>query len=272
MTPTGGIGVQIDPHEVSWPDTPFPLSKALVLAGKRGSEAHGTYVPPEDPDGIDDRDIMGVCVLDRSYYLGLDTWNHAEAIKGPWDVVLYDIRKFVGLLCQQNPNVLSMLYLEPEDYLVSTAEGCYLRSARQLFRHRTRAFESFMGYANGQLKRMTSFGQFRGYMGAKRKALVEQHGWDTKNGAHLVRLLRLGHEYLSTGSMRVRREPFEVEMLLAIKRGHVPLVEVQKMAEAWFIACRNAYEVSPLPTEIDRTKVNRLLEDIIQGHWGADGT
>ena len=69
--------MNVDPHEVLWPDVPFRLHERLILAGLRGSEAHGTYVPPSDPHGVDDRDIMGVCVLPREYYLGLDRWEHA---------------------------------------------------------------------------------------------------------------------------------------------------------------------------------------------------
>jgi len=258
--------VNVDPHEVLWPDVPFRLHERLILAGLRGSEAHGTYVPPSDPHGVDDRDIMGVCVLPREYYLGLDRWEHAESIKECWDVVLYDVRKFVGLLCQQNPNVLSLLWLEPEDYVVQTPAGRYLVDCRAVFRHRKHAFDSFMGYATGQLKRMTSFEQFRGYMGAKRKALVGRFGWDTKNGAHLIRLLHMGHEYLTTGELRVRRRE-DVPHLLAIKRGEVALADVQAEAEEFFRKCHDAYDTSPLPSELDRQAVNRVLLSIFADRW-----
>lgn len=244
--------------EVLWPDTPFKLSTTMILAGKRGSEAHGTYLPPTDPTSIDDRDIMGVCVLPITYYLGLDKWEHAESIKGPWDVVLYEFRKYIGLLCQQNPNVLSLLWLEPEDYLLTTEAGRLLIAHRHLFRCRKRAFESFLGYARGQLKRMTSFGEFKGYMGAKRKGLVEKFGWDTKNGAHLVRLLHMGHEYLTSGVLQVRRTD-DAPFLIAIKRGEVPLAAVQAEAERFFAACENAYDHSPLPAELPWPAINTLM-------------
>ncbi|MDD5675043.1 MAG: hypothetical protein PHC61_12815 [Chitinivibrionales bacterium] len=37
-----------------------------MLLGYVGSIAHGTYVPKNDPDSIDDQDILGVCVAEES--------------------------------------------------------------------------------------------------------------------------------------------------------------------------------------------------------------
>lgn len=100
--------------EIQWPDTPFALRPNLILAGRRGSESHGTYVPPTDPAAIDDRDVMGIVMPPADYAVGLKNWEGAEAIKGVWDVVLYDFRKFVRLLCKQNPNVMTLLWLREE--------------------------------------------------------------------------------------------------------------------------------------------------------------
>lgn len=252
--------MQVEPqiNEVLWPDVPFRLRESMVLCGRRGSESHGLYVPPTEPDAIDDRDLMGIVIPPSRYYLALDKWEHAESIKGPWDVVLYELRKFVSLLCQQNPNVLCMLWLEPEDYLLRDEIGDELIRHRHLFQARRAAFNSFLGYASGQLKRMTSFGEFRGYMGEKRKRLVERHGFDTKNAAHCLRILRMGDEYLRTGKLSVRRIDDRAE-LLAIKAGQVPLAEVQRRAEADFARCRSAFDESPLPLEIDHAAVRELL-------------
>lgn len=37
---------------------------------------------------------------------------------------------------------------------------------------------------------------FSGYMGEKRKAMVRKYQYDVKNAAHLIRLLRMGAEFL----------------------------------------------------------------------------
>lgn len=57
----------------------------------------------------------------------------------------------------------------------------------------------------------------------ERAALEKQHGFDTKHGAHLVRLLRMGSEILTTGKVHVWRGgpdgPNDRDELLAIRGG-----------------------------------------------------
>ena len=49
--------------DLTWEETDKILpSEGLILLGYRGSIAHGMYVPQEDPDSIDDKDVMGVFV------------------------------------------------------------------------------------------------------------------------------------------------------------------------------------------------------------------
>jgi hypothetical protein len=50
-------------------------------------------------------------------------------------------------------------------------------------------------------------GENLGYMGEKRKELVLEHGYDSKNAAHCVRLLRMAKEIFETGGMTVYRGP-----------------------------------------------------------------
>ena len=243
---------------IDWPDTPFPLGPHLILAGKRGSEAHGTYIPPTDPNGIDDRDVMGIAIPPRKYYLGLSRWTDAESIKGVWDVVLYDIQKYIALLVKQNPNVLSLLWLLPEDYYYRSPLGDRLIENRELFASRA-CYKSFCGYANGQLSRMIHISH-RGYLGAKRKALVEKHGYDTKNAAHLVRLLHMGKEFLATGVMNVRRT-WDVEMILEIKQGKWGIQRVYDYAAKLFQETREAEKNSPLPPRLNM----RAIDDLVVG-------
>ena len=247
----------VDLATVRWPGVPFPLAQHLILAGLRGSSAHGTWIAPTDPQGIDDVDILGVCIPPPAFHLGIRTWTHAEAIQEQWDVVLYGLQKFIGLLCQQNPNSLCLLWLDPGDYFLVTPIGRRLIEHRMLFRSRQRAFDCIMGYAHGQLKRMVSFGAGLGYMGAKRKALVEKFGLDTKNASHLIRLLHMGYEYLTTGELQVRRTT-DAAHLIAIKRGEVSREAIEAEAEEYFQKCREALATSPLPEEYDMDAINAL--------------
>ena len=62
-------------------------------------------------------------------------------------------------------------------------------------------------------------GENIGYLGDKRKQLVLEHGYDSKNAAHLIRLLRMCKEFLATGEMIVFRP--DAAELLDIKKGQV---------------------------------------------------
>ena len=249
-------------QQILFPDTPFDLEDHLILLGRRGSEAHGTYIPPEDPNSIDDRDLMGIVIPSRKYYIGLSHWEHAESIKECWDVVLYEYRKFVNLLIKQNPNGLGLLWLEPEDYLYKNWSGGMLISHRDLFRCRSAAAASFGGYAMSQLKKMQNW-TFNGYMGAKRKSLVEKYGYDTKNAAHLIRLLNMGIEYLETGKLRVRRT-VDRDLLLDIKKGKWNLQDIKELAESKRNQLNYAEEHSVLPETINFDSVEDLVMSTLQ--------
>lgn len=247
--------------KILWPDTPFKLDEHLILVGRRGSEAHGTYIPSENPTSVDDRDLMGIVVPPAKYYIGLSKWEHAETIKECWDVVLYEYRKFIGLLLNQNPNVLGMLWLEEEDYLLTSKQSKVLIANRNLFRERRKAASSFMGYATSQLYKMEHMA-FKGYMGDKRKKLVEKHGYDSKNAGHLIRLLHMGIEFLTTGELHVRRT-WDRDMLIDIKKGKWSLDEVKKYAQDRMEACKEAELKSDLPEQIDTEAVEAIVLDTI---------
>ena len=255
-----------------FPKTPFPIESSLILLGRRGSEAHGTYIPPEEKDGIDDRDLMGLCIPPEEMVIGTGGWEGAqrwecsEEINGVWDVVLYDVRKFVRLLCKQNPNALSLLWLEPEDYLQMSEEGRRLVAARDLFRARDAAYEAFVGYTKSQMEKMTS-GAFKGYMGAKRKALVEKYGFDPKNAAHAVRLLHMGCEYQKSGRLTVRRV-WDRQMLIEIKRGEWTLSMIKEHVADRLASMLSAKEESVLPLAIDWQKVEDLAVSLMRSHLG----
>ena len=68
---------------------------------------------------------------------------------------------------------------------------------RQLFSTK-KAHAAFVGYAYGQLRRMKHF-VFQGYMGAKRKAIVDKLSYDSKNASHAIRIFRMGIEMMREG-------------------------------------------------------------------------
>lgn len=100
-----------------------------------------------------------------------------------------------------------------------------------------------------------------GYMGQKRRELVRRVGYDAKNAAHLIRLLRMGIEFLTEGTMHVERA--DAPELLDIKRGAWPLEKLKAEAERLFQLSQEAYVRSSLPPEPDRDRGERLCIEII---------
>lgn len=285
------------------------LPENLIYLGWRGSVAHGMYIPKDDPDSIDDKDVMGVYVGPVEHYLGFGRKDVKEKWEGAYDCVFYEVRKFVSLLLNCNPNVLSLLWLKENGLIYAHMAGLRLRQNRDIFVTK-KAYHSFNGYAYGQFKRMTHMNQdvladinnrkaeleslgcvwvdgemvlppgasaelvakrtqyngirgkyYKGYMGDKRRQLVERFGYDTKNAAHLIRILRMGIEFLTEGVLYVERE--DKQELLNIKQGLWSLDDVKAESERLFALAQEAYVRSPLPPEPDRDRAERLIMDIV---------
>ena len=295
------------------------LPEGLISLCWRGSVAHGMYVPKSDPDSIDDKDVMGIYIGPLEHYLGFGRDDVYEQWEGEWDCVFYELRKFIGLLLNCNPNVLSLLWLKPNGIIYESSLGARLREHRDLFVTK-KAYHSFSGYAHAQFKKMISFNQeaqalmqqleeqlasfgidpescdaghslrtlngqpfvgattemmevvkrYRGerrryysggYMGTKRRELVRRVGYDAKNAAHLIRLLRMGIEFLIEGTMHVERA--DAPELLSIKRGEWPLEKVKAESERLFQLSQEAYVRSALPPEPDRDRAERLCVEMI---------
>jgi len=248
-----------------------------VLLGFRGSYAQNTYIPNTDPNSVDDTDLMSVYLAEPEYYTGLgdkfftfdgkteDYTSAVERFINEWDVVSYEIRKFFQLLLKSNPNVLSLLWIKDE-YHFPTKFGWYgklILENKHIFSSKI-AFVAFIGYAQGQLKRMTHHAHM-GYMGDKRKKLVEKYGYDTKNAAHLIRLMHMAIEFLNTGELNVFRTT-DYDMLRDIKLGKWELDAVKNEANKLFDLANIAKENSPLPDYPDREKAGLILRYIIEDY------
>lgn len=252
------------------PKLPTDLDNGLgdwsILTMYRGSIAHNMYVPNTDPNSVDDVDIMSVCVPPIDYYFGLHQYGSRgtkEIMRDKWDIVIYEALKFIGMLSNGNPNVITMLWLEPQHYLKISKAGMHILEQRDLFacKHLHR---SFAGYAYGQAKRMRSPNS-QGYMGTKRKELFKKYGYDIKNAAHLIRLLRMCCEFLDSGRLQVYRTT-DAQELLDIKTGHWTLQHVEDEAKRLFDLAEEKYAVSKLPEKPDMDKVNQLCCNVMEEH------
>lgn len=303
----------------------YPLSTFFL--GYRGSIAHGCFVPKNDPNSIDDIDLMGFVFGEPRHYFGLHEWGARgtrEIKQGQYDVVLYEARKAISLLLQGNPNIMSMLWLPEKHRLIQTKASARLLASRSLFvgKH---VYNAFAGYAYQQLTKMetrnpadlrdylalTMEAKYRGihpnekgaitprpvgdadimgevgnarahgddvllarlrhymkkgdntgYMGDKRKHLVLRDGYDSKNAAHLVRLLRMCIEFMRTGEIIVERP--DAAELLDIKSGKWKLEDVKRLSDELFAEAKSARDESKLPAEPEYEKAEELLVSLVR--------
>ncbi len=245
------------------------LEPFCILKGYRGSIAHGTY---EENTTHDDRDIMGIFVGPEDVTFGIREMETVERMidekqsakrTATWDIVYYSLKKYLNLILKQNPNVLSLLWIDEKYYIKRTPLGTRLIEARANLLSK-QCYKSFSGYAYGQLHRMTHTCP-TGKMGAKRKELVERFGYDVKNAGHLIRLLKMGVEALTLGELIIERP--DNNMLLEIKRGEWTLERVIAYADSLFKLMEEALVKSKLPARINEGFVNELCVEITRGFY-----
>ena len=136
------------PH-LSW------IQDKTVLLVRHGSHAYGTNIATSDED------FKGVCIPTKKYFFG--TMHHFEQaeLKAPDpDTVIYDIRKFFNLAAANNPSIIEVLFVDPEDHLYVSDIGQTIIDHKDEFLSKRIRF-SFAGYAHSQLHRIKLH---RGYL------------------------------------------------------------------------------------------------------------
>lgn len=268
MRDPAALHLRLDPRLRSRFELPLGDDGAHVIgAGYMGSHSHNTYVPKDDPDAIDDVDIFAVVLPPLDHLIGLHDWQHQVIQVDELDAVFFSYHKAVKLLLNANPNVLGFLWLEPEHYIIRAPALDRLIAARDAFSSQ-RAGASFAGYAQSQLKKMEG-GVYRGYMGEKRKELVQRFGYDTKHASHLIRLLTMGIEFLETGNLQVYRSA-DADLFRAIKRGDYALDSVRRLATQLDERFAQAREHTRLPERPDFDRVNALVVQTVREHICQD--
>src|SRR6185312_3493238 len=121
------------------------FGRTLVLM-KHGSHAYGTNGPTSDID------VKGVCVAPREYDFGFtDTFEQADKGFDPYDCCYYELRKFMKLAADCNPNIIELAWIN--DWIYVSKRWEKIHAARELFLSQNAKYR-FSGYAMAQLKRI----------------------------------------------------------------------------------------------------------------------
>ncbi|MFA6358604.1 MAG: nucleotidyltransferase domain-containing protein [Candidatus Omnitrophota bacterium] len=122
------------------------MPSRTIFLTLHGSHAYGTNTPQSDLD------IRGVVVAQKPYYTGILKSFEQEVLKNP-DLVIFEIRKFIYLASECNPNTLEILFTHPEQHLFVSPIGQALLDHKRMFLSR-RARETFLGYATEQMRKI----------------------------------------------------------------------------------------------------------------------
>jgi predicted nucleotidyltransferase len=86
-------------------------------------------------------------------YLGYTSGFEQAEGKDPYDLVVYEVRKFFKLASACNPNIIEVLHTDPSVHIHVTSAGQKLLDNKDAFLS-LKAKHTFSGYAHAQLKRI----------------------------------------------------------------------------------------------------------------------
>jgi predicted nucleotidyltransferase len=223
------------------------------------------FHPVDDLSLVRDHTVLSVVVGSRAYGLATEAsdidrrgvyvaptplfWGFAKPpthVDGPdAERFSWELERFLGLALEANPTVLECLWSP----LVEKATSCgeELLALRGAFLSR-RAHRTFLRYADGQFRKLAGDLRTRG-----------EPRW--KHVMHLLRLLISGCHLLEHGEPLVGVREHR-ERLLAVRRGEVPLEEIDAWRESLTRDLDTAATHSALPAEPDRARVEEFLVSV----------
>lgn len=176
------------------------------------------------------------------------------------DLTIFSIVKFFNLAMENNPNIIDSLFTPANCVLHCTRVGSIVRENRRLFLHKG-AWPKFKGYAYSQLHKLA----IKEPTG-KRAELVEKHGFDTKFGYHVVRLIGEVEQLLMEGDIDLQRGN---EQLKSIRRGEW----TEERLRQWFTdkesRLEQLYLESTLRATPDEEAIKALLLACLEEHYGS---
>lgn len=133
------------------------IEQRTILLALTGSRGYGLATETSDYD------YRGVFVATQPYYLGFSTieqqdkgWLGRQNSQFPYlseDTCIYELKKFIKLSADNNPNILELLWFN--DYLHLTEVGAILQQHRQMFLSK-RVKNTYSGYGYAQIKKLES--------------------------------------------------------------------------------------------------------------------
>ena len=181
-----------------------------------GSHLYGTANENSDVD------FRGVFFAKFNNRVG---FSYKDDIDFGEDGKLYEVKKFVKLLADNNPNILEWAFAPKSNvFRLDPDFKEIVFKDKQQFINPARIQIKFIGYCMSEMSRLK---KLNGKTGEKRRKVMEKYGYNTKSASNVMRIACGGIDLISHGHLKL---PYENRELLSdIKNGKYTFEEVMSI-------------------------------------------
>jgi predicted nucleotidyltransferase len=179
-----------------------------------------------------------------------------------YDFSIYSIVKFFQMCMDNNPNMCDCLFVPQRCVLFASKVGQLVRDNRKMFLHKG-SYHKFRGYAYAQFHKISTK---TNSANPKRKASIEEFGYDTKFGYHIVRLALEAQQILVEHDLDLE---VNSEILKSVRRGEWSEAKLRSWFDEKESQLEEAYTKSSLQHKPDKEAIKELLLTCLEQHYGS---
>lgn len=228
-----------------------------------------------------DMDVVGFCIPPKEdvfphlrgeipgfgrQHQRFNVWQEHHVVdqeaRQEYDFSIYSIVKFFHLSMENNPNMLDILFTPQRCVLFCSSVAQLVRDNRKLFLHKG-VYQKMRGYSYAQLHKI---GTKANSSNPKRRASIEQFGYDVKFGYNVIRLLLECEQILLEHDLNIEQN---AEILKSVRRGEWS----EQKLRSWFDEkekhLEELYTKSTLRHKPDEDAIKELLINCLEQHYGS---
>lgn len=169
-----------------------------------------------------------------------------------------------------NSDVGKVLADVPYSFFATYVPGFFLSVAkRYLNEEKAEELEGELAYFFA-MKNWREYEQWKTNRNPKRYATEEKHGYDTKHGGHLIRLLLMAEEILEKHTITLPLKQGDRELVMSIRDGAFTYDKLIELSQAIIHRVERVYETSTLQKGPERQKIDEILYETLYEHTKGD--